>query len=59
VAVAAAFLVAVLLHATWDSLSSVRQEALVGAVGFALLAWRIHAAKRDVHDHDAIRAVEP
>jgi RsiW-degrading membrane proteinase PrsW (M82 family) len=58
VAVAAAFFVAVLLHAIWDSLGSVRAEALVGAIGFALLAWRIHAAKRDVYGEDAIRAVE-
>jgi RsiW-degrading membrane proteinase PrsW (M82 family) len=58
VAVAAAFVVAVLLHATWDSLSSVRAEALVGAVGFALLAWRIHAARRDGYREEGVRAVE-
>jgi RsiW-degrading membrane proteinase PrsW (M82 family) len=58
IAAAAAFVVAVLLHATWDSLNSVRAEALVGAIGFALLAWRIHVAKRDVHGEGAIRAVE-
>jgi RsiW-degrading membrane proteinase PrsW (M82 family) len=48
IAVAAAFVVAVLLHALWDSLTSVRAEALVGVVGFALLSWRIRAAERDV-----------
>jgi hypothetical protein len=56
--VAAAFEVAVVLHALWDSVGSVRAEALVGAIGFALLAWGIHAAKRDVYRAGGIRAVE-
>jgi protease PrsW len=59
IALAAAFIVAVLLHALWDSLSTVREEALVGVVGFALLAWRIHVAKREVYGEAPIRAVEP
>jgi RsiW-degrading membrane proteinase PrsW (M82 family) len=58
IALAAAFVVAVLLHALWDSLSTVREEALVGVVGFALLAWRIHVAKREVDGEPGIRAVE-
>jgi RsiW-degrading membrane proteinase PrsW (M82 family) len=57
VAVVAAFVVAVLLHALWDSVSSVRAEALVGAVGIALLTWRIQVAKRDVVREG--RALEP
>jgi RsiW-degrading membrane proteinase PrsW (M82 family) len=59
IAVAAAFVVAVLLHALWDSLTSVTAEALVGVVGLALLAWRIHVAKRELPAGPAgMRAVE-
>jgi RsiW-degrading membrane proteinase PrsW (M82 family) len=58
IALAAAFVVAVLLHALWDSLSTVRDEALVGVVGFALLAWRLHVAKREVSGGGGIPAVD-
>jgi hypothetical protein len=36
----------------------VHGEALLGVVGFALLAWRIHVAKREVPGEARIRAVE-
>jgi protease PrsW len=46
-AVVAAFVSVVFLHAVWDAATTIWVQVAVGAVSFALLAWRLHAAGRE------------
>jgi RsiW-degrading membrane proteinase PrsW (M82 family) len=47
-AVVAAFVSVVFLHALWDAATSVYVQLAVGAVSLALLAWRLRVAGREL-----------
>ena len=55
-AVVAAFLTAVTLHALWDSSTAQREHAAIALVSYSLLAWRISAADRVPDAHEQRRA---
>jgi protease PrsW len=52
-AVAAAFLTAVTLHALWDGSTAQWEHAVIALISFSLLAWRMSVADRvpDAHEH--------
>ena len=45
-AVAAAFVISVSLHALWDASTSPREHVLLALVSYGLLAWRLQAIGR-------------